>query len=114
METTTKTAVTINVTIADGSGSAPDSDVHLGDTINWMVGGDVQPGDEVRVHRFRQVGGNGPSPMRGGDDKRTRKGKGPIEDGVRDDAQTGTYTYDVTLVRAGVASVLDPQIQIKP
>ncbi len=105
-------SVTINVTIRNGEASAPDSEASLGSGIVWMVDGDIQPGDEVTIGHFRRKDGGPGSPMSNGSPRRT--GAGPIADSVRNDAATGVYVYDISLVRAGVASVLDPEIQIKP
>ncbi len=107
-------SVTINVTIRNGSASAPDCEARRGSDITWNVDGDIQPGDEVSIGRFRRTDGGPGSPMTKGDGSRRRTGAGPIDDAVRNDAATGAYSYDISLVRAGVASVLDPEIQIKP
>ncbi len=107
-------SVTINVTIRNGEASAPRSEANVGSDITWSVDGDLQPGDEVSIGRFRRNDGGSGSPMEKGDGARRRNGAGPITDSVRSDATPGAYSYDISLVRAGVASVLDPEIQIKP
>ncbi len=107
-------SVTITVTIRNGAASAPDCEARRGSGISWMVEGDIQPGDEVSIGRFRRHDGGPGSPMTKGDPSRRRTGAGPIDDSVRSDAATGLYSYDIAFVRTGVASVLDPEIQIKP
>ncbi len=119
MTTATKTkdqpgTVTINVTVANGQGRADDCEAFRGDAIVWTIDGDLDPGDEIAIGPFITEGGVG-SPMTKPDNQRTRKGKGDVDDNVRVDAHPGRYHYDITINRAsGAASVIDPEIQIKP
>ncbi len=106
--------ITINVTVAGGQGTAPDSEAARGDAIAWTIDGDVGPGDEVVVGPFVAHAGGG-SPMAKSDDQRKRTGKGTVQDQVRLDARPDGYHYEITVNRAsGTATVVDPEIQIKP
>ncbi len=106
--------VTIDVTIKGGQGTAPRAEAFRGNVVTWMIEGDVAPDDEVTIGAFKGNGG-ARSPMAGPDSQRKRKGKGPVDDSVKADAQFDTYHYDVTVTRpSGAASVIDPEIQIKP
>lgn len=107
---------TITVTVRGSAASAADAEARRGEDITWNVDGDLADDDEVSIGNFRSGGGAMTSPMNGADTGRKRKGKGPIADAVKPDAQPGTYAYDVSVRRAsaGAASIADPQIQIKP
>lgn len=107
-------SVTINVSIKNGAASAPRAEARLGGDITWMIEGDLQDGDEVTIGGFRHGDGAPGSPMTKGDNGRKRAGAGPVSDSVRNDATPGLYSYDIALVRSGVASAVDPEIQIKP
>lgn len=108
--------VTINATVANGTGSAPTAQAHPGDTVVWIVGGAVKPDDEVMIGEFRE-NGTKKSPMKKSDSDRKRKGPGRIEDTVKEDAKTNVdYEYDITVKSStGVTTAAaDPIIQIKP
>jgi hypothetical protein len=108
----TKTRVIIDVTVQGGHGSAPDAEARCGDDVTWAIDGDIGPDDEVIVGPFNSNSGGG-SPMKNPEGK--RKGKGNIDDSVKSDARPDRYHYEITIHRvSGAASVIDPEIQIKP
>ena len=105
--------VTIPVTVVGGHASAPRAVVQCDADVEWEIEGDLGDDDEVCIVNFADHGK--PSPMRGKDIDRKRKGTGSVCDHVKKDASEDTYDYAISVTRAasGVAQMVDPQIQIK-